>query len=115
MAKGKGAGRIKDTTVWSKNANLVTRVIGDETVLLPIYKTSDEIDCIYTLNKVASRVWEMLDGKKTVGQIKKQVLGEFDTTPGEVDKEMRRLLKDLREIEVIVSRDRKVKGGEINA
>lgn len=77
---------MKETIALRKNPDMVTRVIEDETILLPIYKTSDEINCIYTLNKVASRVWEMFDGKKTVGEIKKQILKEFDTTPKEVEK-----------------------------
>jgi hypothetical protein len=92
---------MQGKSVLGKNPNMVTRVIGDETILLPIYKTSDEINCIYTLNKVASRVWEMFDGKKTLGQIKKHILKEFDTTPREVDKEIQKLLKDLKEIKAI--------------
>ncbi len=94
---------MKETLVLRKNSDMVTRVIDDETILLPIYKTSDEINCIYTLNKVASRVWEMFDGKKTVGEIKKQLLREFDTTPKEVDKKIQELLKDLKEIKAIVT------------
>jgi hypothetical protein len=81
---------------------MVARVIDDETILLPIYKTSKEINCIYTLNKVASRVWELLDGKKTLGEIKKIILKKFDTTPEEVDKEITKFLKDLKEIKAIV-------------
>ena len=92
---------MQGTVVLRKNPDMVTRVIDDETILVPIYKTSDKINCIYTLNKVASRVWEMFDGKKTVGEIKKQLLKEFDTTPKEVDKEMQELLKDLKEIKAI--------------
>ena len=93
---------MKETVALCKNPDMVTRVIDDETILLPIYKTSDEINCIYTLNKVASRVWEMFDGKRTVGEIKKQLLKEFDTTAEEVDKEMQEFLKDLKEIKAIV-------------
>ena len=93
---------MQEKSVLTKNSDMVTRVIGNETILLPIYKTSDEINCIYTLNQVASRVWEMIDGQKTIGGIKKQVLKEFDTTPKEVDKEMRKLLKDLNEVKAIL-------------
>ena len=93
---------MPDTVVLRKNPDMVTRVIDDETILVPVYKTSDEINCIYTFNKVASRVWELIDGKKTVGEIKGQVLKEFDTTPEDTDKEMRKLLKDFEEIKAIV-------------
>ena len=81
---------------------MVTRVIDDETILVPIYKTSEEISCIYTLNKVASRVWEMIDGKRTLSEIKENILRDFDTTPKEIDEKMDNLLKDLTEIKAIV-------------
>ena len=93
---------MQKSKVLRKNKDMVTRVIDDETILLPIYKTSKEINCIYTLNKVASRVWELIDGKRTLGKIKSKVLKEFDTTPQEVDKEMQKFLKDLKEIKAII-------------
>jgi len=93
---------MQETKVLRKNKDMVTRVIDDETILLPIYKTSEEINCIYTLNKVASRVWELVDGKRTLLEIKKKVLKEFDTTPEEVDKEIQKFLKDLKEIKALV-------------
>ncbi len=92
---------MQKNKVLSKNPNMVTRVIEDETILLPLYKSSNEINCIYTLNKVASEVWNLIDGKKTPAEIKKQVLKKFDTTPEEAGKEMQKFLKDLKEIKAI--------------
>ncbi len=87
--------------VLRKNKDMVTRVIEDETILMPIYKTSDEINCIYTLNKAGSRVWELIDGKRTLTELKDKVLKEFDATPEEIDREMEKLLKDLKEIKAV--------------
>jgi len=92
---------MQESKVLKKNPDLVTRVIDNETILMPIYKTSDEINCIYTLNKVASSVWNMIDGKKTLAQIKKKILAEFDTSEKEVDSEMVKFMKDLQEIKAI--------------
>ncbi len=92
---------MDENTVIRKNPNVVTRVIADETILLPIYKSSEEINCIYTLNKVASRLWEAFDGKKNLAGIKKQALKEFDATPAEIDKELKKFLKDLEQIKAI--------------
>ncbi len=92
---------MQGNKVFSKNSDMVTRVIEDETILLPIYKTSDEINCIYTLNKAASRVWELLDGKRTLTELQDKLLKEFDTTSEEVDKEMQKLLKDLKEVKAV--------------
>jgi len=92
---------MQKTVALRKNPDMVSRVIDDETILLPLYKSSDEINCIYTLNKAASAVWNLIDGKKTLVEIKKQVLKKFDTTPKETDKEMQKFLKDLKEIKAV--------------
>jgi len=92
---------MQEAKILRKNKDMVARVIDGETILLPVYKTSNDINCIYTLNNVASLVWNLIDGKKTLVQIKKVVLAEFDTDEKEVDKEMARLLKDLKQIKAI--------------
>jgi methyltransferase-like protein len=92
---------MKKNNVLKKNPDMVARVIDDETILMPIYKTSDDINCIYTLNKSAAFIWDAIDGKKTIDQIKGLVFKKFDSTPGEIDKEMAGLLKDLKEIKAV--------------
>jgi len=92
---------MKKNNVLKKNPDMVARVIDDETILMPIYKTSDDINCIYTLNKSAAFIWDAIDGKKTIDQIKGLVFKKFDSTPGEIDKEMASLLKDLKEIKAV--------------
>jgi len=102
MDKYKEVKKMRDNAVLRKNPNVVTRVILDETILLPVYKRSSEINCIYTLNKVASRVWEMIDGKKNIAIIKKQVLEEFDATPRESEKGLDKLLGELKKIKAVI-------------
>lgn len=92
---------MKKDMILKKNENMVTRVIDDETILMPVFKTSDEINCIYTLNKCASRVWELIDGKRKISCIKEKILGEFDTDSKETDREIASLIKDLKEIKAI--------------
>ena len=93
---------MNNSLVFKKNPDFVMRVIEDETILIPIYKTSEEANYIYTLNKVGQKVWNLIDGKKTLGEIKKNILKKFDTTPEETEKELSRFLKDLKEIKAIV-------------
>jgi methyltransferase-like protein len=92
---------MKDALVLRKNKDMVTRVIDDETILMPIYKTSDEINCIYTLNKTASFVWELIDGKHSMAKIKQAALDNFKTTEKEAEKELEGLIKDLKEIKAV--------------
>lgn len=92
---------MKESAVLRKNKDMVTRTIDDETILMPIFKTSEEINCIYTLNKVASKVWDLIDGKKTFAKIRSEVLKRFDATEEEVNEEIGKLLKDLKGIKAV--------------
>lgn len=93
---------MKKDVVFKKNPDIVTRKIDKETILVPIYKTSKEMNCIYTLNPAASKVWELIDGKKSLNDIKDVISGKFDSSDVEIDKEMSRLIKDLKDIKALI-------------
>jgi len=93
---------MDEKLVLRKNPDMVTRKIDKETILVPIFKTSIDMNCIYTFNKVASDVWDLIDGKKSLKDIKGMILKKFDTTPKEMDKEMSKLLKDLKQIKAVI-------------
>lgn len=92
---------MKNTAILRKSKNIVARDFDEETVLVPIFKTSDEANCIYTLNPAARRVWDLINGKRTLASIKKIILKEFDATVKEVDNEMAKLIDDFKEIKAI--------------
>ena len=92
---------MKKDVVLRKNPDFVSRVIDDETVLLPVYKSSDDINCIYSLNPSGSAVWELINGKRSLSAIKKEIHKKFDATPEEIDKELSALLRDLKKIKAV--------------
>lgn len=93
----------RDTkVVVRRNPNIVRRDIGDETVLVPVLKTNKEMNCIYTLNKSAARVWDMFDGKTNLSVIRTKLLHEFDASLEEIDRELANLIHDLDEAKAIL-------------
>jgi hypothetical protein len=96
---------VKPKKIYKKNPNFVERQIDTEFILMPILKSSDEINCLYTLNEPASKVWKMIDGKKTWDDIRdklnKEFLENYDTSEKEIEKEFNIFLKDLKEIKAI--------------
>lgn len=92
---------MTDKTVLKKSKNIVSRKIADETVLLPIYKSSEEINCIYTLNKAAAFLWDHIDGKNTLGKIKQLVIRNFDVAQEEADRRILAVIKEFQDIKAI--------------
>ena len=88
---------MKDAKVLKKNPKMVTRKIGGQTILMPLCENSEDIGCIYTLNELADRIWELIDGRHTLDKIKKIVFDEYDFK----EEELAEFINDLKEIKAV--------------
>jgi len=61
----------------------VTRQIAGETLIVPVTGHVMDLDAIYVLNPVASRIWELLRSPITPERIAGTIAGEFDV-PDEI-------------------------------
>jgi hypothetical protein len=90
---------LDEKTVLRRNPDFACRRIGEDTVLLPVYKTSSEMDCIYALNRDAAWVWERLDGRTPLGKIRERAAKAFSSSREEIGRELFALAGELVEIE----------------
>lgn len=84
-----------------KDPNIVSRKIAGEFILVPIRKNVGDLESIYTLNEVAARIWELIDGKKKVKDIKKAIVEEYQISEEEAEKDLLELLSQLKELKAI--------------
>ncbi|MBI5882381.1 MAG: PqqD family protein [Elusimicrobia bacterium] len=86
---------------YSKNPDFVGRRIADEYILVPIREKVGDLRSIFTLNDTAARVWELIDGQRTVGQIKTTLLEEYATTGTEVEADLGTILTQFETIKSV--------------
>jgi hypothetical protein len=86
---------MSDSRVFAKSGDLVARVVGDETVLVPVRYNVGNLDAVYTLTPVAARVWEIIDGKATVAEIVGRLCVEYDVTGEIAGRDVSELLATL--------------------
>ena len=87
--------------VYSKSDSIVSRKIADEFILVPIRQNVGDLESIYTLNETAARIWELIDGKLKVEEIKEKIVEEFEVTPEEAEKDIMEHLQQLEGIKAI--------------
>jgi hypothetical protein len=87
--------------VYKKSDSIVSRKIGDEFILVPIKRDVADLESIYTLNETAARVWELIDGKLKVREIREKMVEEFEVTPGEAERDVIEHLQQLEGIKAI--------------
>jgi hypothetical protein len=90
--------------VYRKSDSIVFRKIGDEFILVPIRQNVGDLDSIYTLNETAARIWELIDGEKSLDEIKSMMIEEFDVTPAEAEKDLIEHLQQLEGIKAVSDR-----------
>ena len=87
--------------IYKRNENFVFRKIEDETILVPLKGNVGDMGSIYNLNEVAAFVWEQLDGKKSLGDIKHRLLEEFEVSAVEAEDDLSEYIAQLKEIEAV--------------
>jgi len=88
---------------YAKAPEFVSRRIADEMLLLPIRKNLGDLESIYTLNEVAVRVWELLDGQRTVEAIRDLLVDEFEVTAVTAEADLADFLCQLEQIEAVTT------------
>ena len=87
--------------VYKKSDSIVSRKIADEFILVPIRQNVGDLESISTLNEVAARIWELIDGKKKVREIKDVILDEYEVTPEKSETDISKYIKELEKIGAI--------------
>jgi hypothetical protein len=87
--------------LYTKESNIVSRKISDEVILVPIKQKARDVDSIYTINEVGSRIWEFIDGKRRIDEIRDLVVKEFEVSTQEAEKDIVEFLKQLEQVGAI--------------
>ena len=61
----------------------MSRVFGDETIVVPVRAGVANLEAIFTMNAVGATIWRGIDGKATVDELAKAVTHEFAVSEAE--------------------------------
>ncbi len=92
---------MDSNTIYTKSDSIVSRKIADEVILVPIRQDVGDLESIYTLNEVAARIWELVDGKSTVKEIRDVIVSEYEVPPIEVEKDIMGCLHELESVKAV--------------
>jgi hypothetical protein len=89
------------TQRFSPDPSFVYRRIADECLLVPIRQKVADLQYIYVLSPVANRIWELLDGRRTMAEVRDQLLDEFEVSPQELEQDLQEFIAQLRHIDAV--------------
>ena len=89
------------STIYSKAPNFIQRQIAGECILVPIQRTLTDANSIYVLNETGAALWNGLDGARSVQEIERNLINEYDVTAEQLHQDFETLLADLLSIRAI--------------
>jgi hypothetical protein len=60
---------------------------------------------VAVLNRIGSRIWELADGSRTVAEIVKIIVAEYETTPEQADRDVTSFIQQLVENRMLMLQD----------
>lgn len=106
MSSESARSTINDDRRFVAQAGLVSRHIGDETILVPISSRVGDLDAIYTLTEVGSRVWTMLRQPVSLDQMAAAICAEYEVTPDVARRDLAEFVDALLSRRLIAVADR---------
>ena len=88
-------------SVFARSDRIVSRKIIDELILVSIRTNVAEMEYLYTVNEVGARVYELIDGKRSLRAIVEAIMAEFDVAFETAESDVRDFISQLLQIEGI--------------
>lgn len=83
------------------NLEFVTREVAGEYLLIPVGKTTLDLNGMMTLNEVGAFLWEKLPEAENEAALVDAVLAEYEAERSEVEQDVSEFLSKLRELKII--------------
>ena len=87
--------------VYTRNEDVISRRIVDELILVSLRKSVADMETLYTLNDVGARVYELIDGTRSIGAIVNDIVSEFEVTEDVAKSDVFEFIEQLLEVESI--------------
>ncbi len=86
---------------YTRTRDFVQRLIAEECLLIPLHRRLTDANSIYVLNGTGAAVWQRLDGGRSLGEIRRDLLAEYDVSTEQLDRDLHELITDLLSIQAI--------------
>ena len=83
---------------YRKNPHMVSRLMGDEFILVPVRRDVADLESIFTLSGTGVRIWELLDGQLAGRELRDRLVEEFEVGQEEAEADVIEFLQQLEEI-----------------
>jgi hypothetical protein len=81
---------------------VVSRVVADEAIVVPIRRGAGDLDSIYTFNESGTKLWAMIDAGQSAADLAAYLLSEYGLTDEQAAADAQRFVRELVDEGLIV-------------
>ncbi len=81
--------------VYVKSEGFVEKAIGAEKVLVPLTDNVANMNQVYNLNEVGSFIYDTIDGEKTIAQVHKALINQYEVNQKEALNDITFFINDM--------------------
>jgi hypothetical protein len=94
---------IRLDLIYAHSNDVVAREIDGALIIVPLTSgVGDMEDDLFSMNETGTKIWKMIDGKKTVTEMVAALSGEYEADPGEIERDVTGIIKELLKRRMIV-------------
>ena len=95
--------KVKLSTIFIPSDDVVAREIEGELLIVPLAAgIGDMEDALFTFNETGRAIWERLDGKKDLQNVVEELFLDFESSAGEIEKDVIGLVEELLKRRMLV-------------
>jgi hypothetical protein len=91
---------------YSKKNDFVTRCITDETIIVPVRGGVGDLNSIYTLNEMGTRIWELMNDQTDIDKMAEIISSEYEVSIEQAKKDIAEFLSSLESVGLIQGNER---------
>ena len=97
------AGQVIPDAIYIPSEEVVAREIEGEMIIVPLTAgIGDADDELFTLNDTGKAIWKQLDGQRSLKNIVENLSSEFESQPGEIERDVTGLVEELLKRKMLV-------------
>jgi len=87
---------------FRRSPHVVSRVVADEAIVVPIRRGAGDLDSIYTFNESGTKLWAMIDAGQSAADLAAYLLSEYGLTDEQAAADAQRFVRELVDEGLIV-------------
>ncbi|RLB87812.1 MAG: hypothetical protein DRH26_14825 [Deltaproteobacteria bacterium] len=94
--------KINMNSTYARSPDVIARQIEDEYIIIPLVGGIGNIDdCLFSMNKTGKKIWDMLDGIKSLNGIVGDLILEYDIQKDQAKKDVKGFLQELFDRQIV--------------